>query len=101
MSDPISYPGCGAQAQLIERFWLDATDGPTQHRKTGRPSKHWLTPPVETVNRDWPHTPQPELVRLASSPNPMLPAVKASSVGARCLRTMARSYADVPTLWDR
>jgi hypothetical protein len=43
MPDTIPCPHIGAPAQITERFWLDATDGPIEHLKTGCLSKHWLT----------------------------------------------------------
>jgi hypothetical protein len=47
----IPCPECGAPAQITERFWLDSTDGPIEHLKTGCVHNHWLTPRVETVDR--------------------------------------------------
>jgi hypothetical protein len=47
----IPCPECGASAQITERFWLDSTDGPIEHLKTGCVNNHWLTPRVETVDR--------------------------------------------------
>jgi hypothetical protein len=47
----IPCPECGAPAQITERFWLDSTDGPVEHLKTGCVNNHWLTPRVETVDR--------------------------------------------------
>jgi hypothetical protein len=47
----IPCPECGAPAQITERFWLDSTDGPIEHLKTGCVNNHWLTPRVETVDR--------------------------------------------------
>jgi hypothetical protein len=49
MDQPIACPQCGAPARIIERFWLDSTDGPIEHLKTGCVNHHWLTPPAETV----------------------------------------------------
>jgi hypothetical protein len=51
MPQPIPCPECGAPAQITERFWLDSTDGPIEHLKTGCVNNHWLTPRVETVDR--------------------------------------------------
>jgi hypothetical protein len=47
----IPCPECGAPAQITERFWLDSTDGPIEHLKTGCVNNHWLTPRVETIDR--------------------------------------------------
>ena len=55
MSDTIPYPQCGAAAEITKRFWLDSTDGPIEHLKTGCLSKHWFTPRPETVRASrWP-----------------------------------------------
>ncbi|HEX8133123.1 MAG TPA: hypothetical protein VF880_06810 [Actinomycetes bacterium] len=51
MPHTIPCPECGAPAQITERFWLDSTDGPIEHLKTGCVNNHWLTPRVETVDR--------------------------------------------------
>jgi hypothetical protein len=51
MPQTIPCPECGAPAQITERFWLDSTDGPIEHLKTGCVNHHWLTPRVETVDR--------------------------------------------------
>jgi hypothetical protein len=40
MSDTSPCPQCGAPAEITERFWLDATDGPIEHLKIGCLSKH-------------------------------------------------------------
>ena len=52
MPDIIPCLECGAPAQVTERFWLDSTDGPLEHLKTGCVNNHWLTPRVETVDRE-------------------------------------------------
>jgi hypothetical protein len=51
MPDIIPCPECGAPAQITERFWLDSTDGPLEHLKTGCVNHHWLTPRLETLDR--------------------------------------------------
>jgi hypothetical protein len=56
MLDIIPCPLCGAPAEITERFWLDSTDSPIDHLKTGCVSKHWLTPRAETVDQQWPAT---------------------------------------------
>jgi hypothetical protein len=43
MPDTIPSPQCGLRARITERFWLDSTDGPIEHLKTGYLSKHWFT----------------------------------------------------------
>jgi hypothetical protein len=54
MPDIVSCPACGAPAEITERFWLDSTDGPLEHLKTGCVNRHWLTPRAETVDRALP-----------------------------------------------
>ena len=66
MPDTIPCPQCGAPAQSTERFWLDATDGPIEHLKTGCSSKHWLTPPAELVQAAQVATPDRDLAALPS-----------------------------------
>ena len=51
MPDSIRCPQGGAPAWITERFWLDSTDGPVEHLKTGCVNNHWFTPRVETVDR--------------------------------------------------
>jgi hypothetical protein len=43
MPDSIPCPQFGAPVRITGRFWLDSTDGPVEHLKTGCVSKHWLT----------------------------------------------------------
>ena len=57
MPDTIPCPQCGAPAQITERFWLDSTGGAIEHLKTGRLSKHWLTPLADTVQVEQVATP--------------------------------------------
>jgi hypothetical protein len=52
MSDTSPCPQCGAPAEITERFWLDATDGPIEHLKIGCLSKHSFTPRAETVQAE-------------------------------------------------
>jgi hypothetical protein len=52
MLNTIRCPECGAPAQITERFWLDSTDGPVEHLKTGCVNDHWFTPRAETVERE-------------------------------------------------
>jgi hypothetical protein len=52
MPDSLRCPQCGAPAWITERFWLDSTDGPVEHLKTGCLSKHWLTPRAETAQSE-------------------------------------------------
>jgi hypothetical protein len=66
MPDTIAYPQCGAPARITERFWLDSTDGPVEHLKTGCLSKHWLTPRAETVQREQLATLNRDLAALPS-----------------------------------
>ena len=50
MPDAIPCPQCGAPARITERFWLDSTDGPVEHVKTGCERGHWFTPLVESLD---------------------------------------------------
>jgi hypothetical protein len=54
MPDIVSCPECGVPAEITERFWLDSTDGPLEHLKTGCVNRHWLTPQADTVDRALP-----------------------------------------------
>ena len=49
MPHTIPCPECSAPAQITERFWLDSTDGPIEHLKTGCVNHHWLTTLAETL----------------------------------------------------
>jgi len=64
MPDMIPCLECGAPAQVTERFWLDSTDGPLEHLKTGCVYNHWLTPRAETVEQGWSATPDRDLAVL-------------------------------------
>ena len=66
MPDTIPCPQCGAPARITERFWLDATDGPIEHLKTGCLRKHWLTPLAEMVQAEQAATPDRGLAALPS-----------------------------------
>jgi hypothetical protein len=59
MLDIIARSQCGAPAEIVERFWLDSTDGPIQHLKTTCLSKHWLTLRAATVHQQRPATRSP------------------------------------------
>jgi hypothetical protein len=61
MLNNIPCPQCGAAARITERFWLDSTDGPVEHLKTGCLNDHWFTPRAETVQRERPATPDHDL----------------------------------------
>ena len=50
MDEPIACPQCRAPAQITERFWLDSTDGPVEHVKTGCERGHWFTPTAESLH---------------------------------------------------
>jgi hypothetical protein len=50
MDELIPCPQCGAPAQITERFWLDSTDGPVEHVKTGCERGHWFTPTAESLH---------------------------------------------------
>ena len=52
MPEIISCPECGAPAHVAERFWLDSTDGPLEHLKTGCVNNHCLTPRVDSLDRE-------------------------------------------------
>jgi hypothetical protein len=64
MPATIPCPQCGAPARITERFWLDSTDGPLEHLKTGCVYDHWLTPRAETVEQGWSATPDRDLAVL-------------------------------------
>jgi hypothetical protein len=66
MPDTIPCPHCGAPARITERFWLDSTDGPIEHLKTGCLSKHLLTPLAEMVQAEQVATPDRDLAALPS-----------------------------------
>jgi hypothetical protein len=66
MPDTIPCPQCGVPAQITERFWLDSTDGPIEHLKTGCLSKHWLTPLAEMVQAEQVATPDRDLAAVTS-----------------------------------
>jgi hypothetical protein len=66
MPDTIPCPQCGAPAQITKRFWLDSTDGPIEHLKTGYLSKHWLTPLADRVQAEQLATPDRDLAALPS-----------------------------------
>jgi hypothetical protein len=66
MPDTIPCPQCGAPARITERFWLDSTDGPIEHLKTGCLSNHWFTPRAQTVQQQWTTTPDRDLAALPS-----------------------------------
>ena len=42
-------PTCQAPARIIERFWLDSTDGPVEHARTRCRLGHGFTPRVESL----------------------------------------------------
>src|SRR5215216_7322296 len=62
---PAPFQG-GAPAEITERFWLDATDGPIEHLKIGCLSKHWLIPLAEMVQAEQVATPDRDLAALPS-----------------------------------
>jgi hypothetical protein len=62
MDELIPCPQCGAPAQITERFWLDSTDGPVEHVKTGCERGHWFTPTVDSLHLQPATTASPSLV---------------------------------------
>jgi hypothetical protein len=100
MLDTIPGSRRGAPAENTERFWLDSTDGPIEHLKTGCLSKHWLTP----RGRDGPSGAGGHAGSrpggAAELTDPVLAAVHPSSAGAWDLSRMGGGHADVPTLWS-
>jgi hypothetical protein len=68
MPETIPCPGCGAPAQITERFWLESTDGPVEHLKIGYVHEHWFTftPQAETVQRERPAAPDREQTAVPS-----------------------------------
>jgi hypothetical protein len=75
MPDPIPSPHCGDPARITEWFWLDPTDGPVEHPKTGCLSKHWFIPRADTVHSGQVATADRELAALPSRLDLALPAV--------------------------
>jgi hypothetical protein len=63
---PSPVPQCGAPARISERFWLESTDGPVEHLKIGCLSKHWFTPPAETIQQEQVISPDRDLVAQPS-----------------------------------
>jgi hypothetical protein len=100
MSDTIPYPPYGAPALLIERSWPHSSDGTMPPRKTGRPSKHWLTPQTDTVHPQRP-TPRTGPGEAGQPTGPGAGAVQTRSIEARYLDTKAKGDAHVPALWHR
>jgi hypothetical protein len=39
----LACPGCGAPAEVVDRFVLPSTDGPVEHLKIGCVTRHWFT----------------------------------------------------------
>jgi hypothetical protein len=101
MSHTIACPQRGAPVQLIKRFWLDSTDGPSKHLQTGCPSKHWLAPLAETIHREWPDPSGSGPGEAAELTGPDAAAGPGQQHRARYRRTMVRGHAHVPALWDR
>jgi hypothetical protein len=66
MPETIPCPQCGAPAQITERFWLDSTDGPTEHLKIGCSNHHWFTPRADTIQRQQVASPDHDLAALPS-----------------------------------
>ena len=66
MPETIPCPQCGAPTRITERFWLDSTDGPTEHLKIGCVNHHWFTPRADTVQREQIATPDHDLAALPS-----------------------------------
>jgi hypothetical protein len=66
MPETIPCPQCGAPARITDRFWLDSTDGPTEHLKIGCVHNHWFTPRADTVQREQVATPDHDLAALPS-----------------------------------
>jgi hypothetical protein len=52
----IACPQRRGPVEITQRRWLDATDGPIQHRTTTCLSKHWRTPRAETAYQQRPAT---------------------------------------------
>ena len=72
MPDSVPSFQCGAPARITERFWLDSTDGPVEHLKIGWLSKHWFTPPAETIQPEPVTSPDRDLAAQPSSRDPAL-----------------------------
>jgi hypothetical protein len=39
----LGCPGCGAPAEIVDRFALDSTEGPLEHLKVWCVTGHWFT----------------------------------------------------------
>jgi hypothetical protein len=94
MPDVIPCPQFGVPAEVIQRFWLDPTDGPIQHFQTICLSKHWLMPRAETVHQQGPALDH-HVAALPSCSAPAESAVGASTAGDR----EGRGRTGVPALW--
>ncbi len=52
MTDTTEYigcPGCGAPAEIVDRFVLDSTDGPLEHLKVWCVTGRWFTVLTENL----------------------------------------------------
>jgi hypothetical protein len=45
----VGCPGCGAPAEIIDRFVLDSTDGPLEHLKLWCVTGRWFTVLTENL----------------------------------------------------
>ncbi len=49
MTDLTSCPGCGAVAEIDDRFVLESTDGPVDHVRTVCVLRHWYVLPAASM----------------------------------------------------
>jgi hypothetical protein len=49
--DFTTCPDCGAQAEVVDRFVLESTDGPIDHAKVRCIDGHWFLLPIEALAR--------------------------------------------------
>jgi hypothetical protein len=51
-------PGCGASAQIVDRWVWPSTSGPVEHVKTWCVNGHWFTPSLDSLTQPIPSLPE-------------------------------------------